>query len=123
MRILRTCLMSGSRVLSTERVLICERSNSGRPAAAMAGADATARVRAHTGGAPPLAAAVTWPRARPTPDGPAARRKHDCVFSLHVLMRAYKTTALRVSLCFDYERMLHTHKKVSKHASFLLIFE
>lgn len=54
----RTCLMRGSRVLSTERVFIWERSKSGRPAAAMvgAGAGATARVRAHAAAAAPLAA-------------------------------------------------------------------
>lgn len=62
----RTCLMRGSRVLSMERVLMCERSTSGRPAAAMAGAGATARVRAH----------LLAPRHWPAPSRGAARPPH-----------------------------------------------
>ena len=61
-----------------ERVFISERSTSGRPVAAMAGAGATARVRAQLSAAPPLAeraASRVPPPRRGRPPLPS-RRKH-----------------------------------------------
>lgn len=82
----RTCLISGRSVLSMERVLICETSTSGRPAAAMAGAGATARVRAHAPDAPPLAAAGSSRGAPRFPRVSPRSRKHGiaCVFYFYV---------------------------------------
>ncbi|CAB3240534.1 unnamed protein product [Arctia plantaginis] len=83
--------MRGSRVLSMERVFICVRSTKGsRPAAAMAGAGATAHLRAHA------AVSCHWPIVFRHVEPPAPRatarpnshRKHRiaCLVLTHTLV-------------------------------------